>query len=60
MSAYQQAQPSVLRLALLDDTYGCVQHIKDLQKADLGSDADALAPSESKQLQVRSITLAAS
>ena len=53
----QQLQPSVLRVALLDDTYGVVQHVKDLQKADLNSDADALhaAPSEPKQLQVRQL-----
>ncbi len=55
MSAQQQAQPTVLRVVVLDDTYGCVQHIKDLQKADLGSDADASVPSAPRQLLVRSL-----
>ena len=42
----------MLRLTVLDDTYGCVQHVKDLQKADLGPEADASALSKPKQLQV--------
>ncbi len=52
MITYQQAQLSVLRVVVLDDTYGCVQHLKDLQKEDLGIE-DASAPSKPQQLQVR-------
>ena len=59
-SLYQQVQPSVLRMAVLDDTYGCVQHIRDLQKADLGAAADASAASQPKQLQARSPSLLSS
>jgi len=50
LSPTQQLKPAVLRVVVLDDTYGCAQHVRDLTQADVGADADA--PSEPKQLQV--------
>ena len=47
-------QAAVLRVTVLEDTYGCVRHVRNLQRADLGADVDAShsASADARQLQV--------
>ena len=51
----QPLKQGVVRLMVMDNTYGCVRHVKDLQGASLGSKASAAlsSPAEPKQIQVR-------
>ena len=41
ISPSRQPKQGVLRVVVLDDTYGCVQHVEDLPRADLGPELDA-------------------
>ena len=51
----QPLKQGVVRLMVMDNTYGCVRQAEDLQGPSLGSKASAALPSpaERKQIQVR-------
>ena len=52
---HQPLKQGVVRLVVMDTTYGCVRQVEDLQGASLGSKASAAlsSPAEPKQIQVR-------
>ena len=51
----QPLKQGVVRLMVMDNTYGCVRQVEDLQRPSLGSKASAAlsSPAEPKQIQVR-------
>lgn len=54
LSPSRQPKQGVLRVVVLDDTYGCVQRVKDLPRADLSPELGApfSAPAQPHHLQV--------